>query len=64
MKVALMEIWRHGGTAQYAAELARGLYASKEQPDEVHLIVPTNFSYDSSEYHLHENQVFHSPITF
>lgn len=54
MKVALIEIWRHGGTAQYAAELARGLYASKAESDEIHLIVPTSFSYTSSEYQLHK----------
>ena len=43
MKVVLIEIWSHGGTAQYVAELAQGLNDSQNEGDEVHLLVPRNF---------------------
>src|SRR5215218_5662374 len=51
MKVLLVEIWTHGGTAQYAAELARALDDSKGQGDSVDLIAPREFAYDHLSTH-------------
>ena len=43
-KVVLIEIWTHGGTAKYAADLSRALDASSGS-DAVELIVPKGYQF-------------------
>ena len=45
-----MEMWSHGGTARYAAELAKGLAITGSANDIVELVVPTDFPYEGPEY--------------
>ena len=55
MKVALLEIWKQGGTAQYAAGLADGLSDAKTAQSEVHLIVPADFGCQTTSCRLHRS---------
>ncbi|HET6229103.1 MAG TPA: glycosyltransferase [Longimicrobiaceae bacterium] len=49
----LVEPWRSGGTARYAADLCAGLARTASPGDDVHLVAPEDFPFPADGYALH-----------
>ncbi|MBW3589273.1 MAG: glycosyltransferase family 4 protein [Actinobacteria bacterium] len=55
MRVLLVERWVSGGTAKYAAELAKSLAEGLSRAQQVHLLAAESFPYSPPNVHIHRS---------